>query len=216
MKKSFRIKLFAIFVVLLLINTNIVFSQESKITQFCNLTFPEKIWVVTHPFVVKKAWKITQDARKVTRQLLDANALDGDYDGGKIDAFRHGFWMASLVQKIRPRKAYRLGIAHEKAAKIKFRRGEYEEDQIPDSVASQMDELNNEVGISIGKKHKQASQDELINIIIEAILDGRFYIIKKNSKGQYLNCNGEIIPEEEYKGKWNNDKCIETSDYNYK
>ncbi len=213
--KCLEIKLLAAFISIQLINTNIVFSQNSNISQFFRLTFPEKIWVITHPFVVKKAWSITQNARKVTQQLLDTNALDGDYDGGKLDAFRHGFWMASLAQKIHPRKACRLGIAHEKAAKIKFKRGEYEEDHIPDAVASEMDKLNNKEGICIGKKYKQTSQNELIGIITNAILDGRFFIIKKNSKGQFLDCNGEIIPENEYKKKWHNNKCIVASDYTY-
>ncbi|MBK6839510.1 MAG: hypothetical protein IPG90_15685 [Bacteroidetes bacterium] len=63
----------------------------------------------------KKTWKITEQARMETKSLLLDSRLDGDEDGGQLDAFRHAFWMASLSQKICWRKALKLGIAHEKA-----------------------------------------------------------------------------------------------------
>ena len=34
------------------------------------------------------------------------------------------------------------------------------------------------------------------------------YRNKKNKKGDYLTCEGEIISPESLKGKWQNNKCL--------
>ena len=81
-----------------------LFAQKTPSKMFCKLSGPEKAWVIFHPFIAKKTWKITEQARMETKSLLLDPRLDGDEDGGQLDAFRHAFWMASLSQKICWRK----------------------------------------------------------------------------------------------------------------
>ena len=79
---------------------------------------------------------------------------------------------------------------------------------MPDEPSSQMDFLNNDVGIQIGKENQLASPSDITQIIKEQILAGKLFILKKNKKGDFLKCNGELILPEEIKGKWETPKCI--------
>src|ERR1700751_2546470 len=78
--------------------------SQSVIKSFRSLSYPEKLWVIEHPFVAKKAFHCTQRARLVTDSLEKTGILK-DGNGGQLDAFRHAYWMALLVQKISPHKA---------------------------------------------------------------------------------------------------------------
>ena len=81
---------------------------------FSKLSRPEKCWVVFHPFIAKKAYIISLEARNISRTLEKDSTLDHDADGGRVDAFRHAYWMARLAQEIGWRKARKLGNAHER------------------------------------------------------------------------------------------------------
>ncbi|MBL4594774.1 MAG: hypothetical protein JKX68_13315, partial [Flavobacteriales bacterium] len=87
MKLKFLIIILLLFIILDLS------AQESKIKKFKELSPPEKCWVITHPFVAKKALKITEETRKVTETVMQEKLLKGTGNSGQIDAFRHTFWM---------------------------------------------------------------------------------------------------------------------------
>ncbi len=194
-------------IILLLIINNTVFSQNN----FFKLTFPEQKWVILHPFISKKAQKISIEAIKETKKLLNDSALDGDINGGQLDAFRHAYWMARLVQEINPRKAKLLGKAHEKGNKIYFKKHRTEEGTVPDMISCKMDMLNNEKGIEIGLNNIKLEPCKLITLIKNKILKGELWIIKKDKNGNFLDINNKIINMEIYKGKWDNPKCLTKS-----
>ncbi|MFZ7114634.1 MAG: DUF6973 domain-containing protein [Bacteroidota bacterium] len=192
-------------------------AQSSAFSSFWKLSCPEKWWVFTHPFVAKNAFKITAEARIKSDSLISASALDGDPFGGQIDAFRHAYWMARLAQKMKWKKALKLGIAHEKANKISFRKNHTDEEGLlPDSVSSAMDLYNNEVGVAIGCNFKLMSRQMICDSVIEKIRSGRLKVILKNEQGRELKCDGTEIDKSEYAGKWNIPKCLVSSDSLFK
>lgn len=181
------------------------YSQES-FKQFFKLTCPEKIWVIKHPFIAKKVYNLSLEAINVTRSLVNDTTLDGDIAGGQLDAFRHAYWMAVVSQKYGKRKALSLGRAHEKGNYIYFKKGRLEEGALPDYESSKMDYLNNDVGAEIGTIYKKIPKEELIEIIKQNILEGKLYILKKDSAGNYLNCQNERLLLNDK--KWQTGKCI--------
>jgi hypothetical protein len=145
----------------------------------------------------------------ITDSLSSTNRIEKDLQGGQLDAFKHAFWMASLSQKIKWRKAYRLGKAHEKGNYITFKRGVKRGiKSLPDRRSSEMDLWNNNVGIIIGKENKQLNRDQLQELIIAAILRGEMRILNKDKDGNFLDCENQIIPTDSLNGKWDNNKCL--------
>lgn len=190
-----------------------LFSQNSSVwKQFGNLSCAEKRWVICHPFIAKKAFIVSVEAGNVSDNMANDRQFDGDKNGGQIDAFRHTYWMARLSQEINPRKALKLGKAHEKGNYRDFLKNRNEEGTLPDSIACLMDLLNNENGIRLGTENKTADQEKMIFLVKKEILAGNLWIIKKDIKGNYLSCAGELILREELAGSWSNRKCLVKSD----
>ena len=71
-----------------------------------------------------------------------------------------------------------------------------------------MDLRNNELGFEIGKINKNASKDDLKNIIIGQIIAGNAWKLKKNEQNLYVSCQNEPVLFENYKGKWFLPKCL--------
>ncbi len=202
------LRIIFVFLILLLWFLEEAKSQNSKIQKFRKLSYPEKIWVITHPFLIFKTMRISEMAKKVSKEMEKDNDLDNDGNGGEVDAFRHAFWMASLSQKIRKRAVRKLGIAHEKGNKIDFEKRKLEDGTIPDKISSEMDLKNNEIGIEIGYKNKNKTKEELIILIKDAVIYGKLWKIKKNKNGSFLDKNNKIINKNELKGKWENNKVL--------
>lgn len=183
-------------------------AQNDKITAK-DVRCPEKWWAVKHPFALKKAKKITIETKKLVNQLKKDSILFGNGNGDQLDAFRHAYWMARLTQEIGHKKAKRLGNAHEKGNYKAFKKGEYEDGAVPDKISSDMDFFNNDVGIEIGKNTSVGATKEAV---INAVLNGECKVLKMNNQGEFLTCEGEIIPKETLIGKWENNKCLVGSD----
>ena len=135
-------------------------AQESYFKQYKKLNFSVKWWVITHPFVVKKAFKISILARNTAKKLKSDSNLDGEYAGGQTDAFRHGYWMALLTQTIGARKALQLGKAYERSNKTDFKKKVLEDNYLPDFMSCKMDLLNNKKGAKLGKQNINASKSD--------------------------------------------------------
>jgi hypothetical protein len=189
--------------------------STSVFKKFSQLSCPEKCWVLHHLFVAKKTLAITQKVLLVTDSITKTNILDGDKNGGQVDAFRHAYWMASLAQSIGWRKALKLGRAHEKANFIDFKKHHLEDGTHPDKASGDMDLYNNKIGIEIAKANKHVVGKKLQSLIIAAIQAGRMKIIKKDNLGNFLDEKNIIIPTDSLKGKWNNGKCLINSDKTY-
>jgi len=205
--KIFRLILF--FSTLVFFASNTVYSQKtSSWKQFGKLSCPEKKWVLAHPFIALKTWKLTRFVLQVTDSVKTSGLLDGDPDGGQVDAFRHAYWMAFLSHHISRKKAYLLGVAHEKGNYLEYKNNKIEERNVPDKISSDMDFWNNKKGLDIGMIFINAGFYELKALVLEALLKGELKIIRKNLKGDFLDCNGAVISSDSLNGKWINNKCL--------
>lgn len=159
---------------------------------------------------------MTQHVIHVCDSLLKDSAFDADPNGGQLDAFRHAYWMASLVQRIKPKKAYSLAIAHEDGNKLDFEKNKMEDGAHPDSMGTAMDIVNDQIGIEIGVQNRlkkiPGADAEMIRLISEMIVKGELRVLLKNKMGEYLDCEIHLINLENWKGKWGIPKCLVRSD----
>ena len=182
--------------------------SQSKIKSFFELSGPKRTWVLFHPFKATKSLKISKETNRVADSIAKTNLLDGDKNGGQVDAFRHAYWMARLRQEIGKRAARSLGRAHEKENYLLYKKRRLEDGTVPDEVSSIMDLYNNEQGLKLITKGSKTSKKGLIYRVINAILQGKMKIIKKDKKGNFLTKEGKIISKESLKGKWKNNKYL--------
>lgn len=204
MKKS------ATFIIILFLSSQL--SAQSNWEKFGKLSAPYKKWVIFHPCKAKSALKISLEAIRVTDSISKTDLLDKDSSGGQVDAFRHAYWMARLRQEIGKRAAISLGRAHEKDNYITYKKHETENGIVPDKASKEMDLFNNNIGLSLTQKGIWDSKRGLTHKIVNAILRGDLRVIKKDSLGNFLTCDGKIIPSEELLHSWGNKKCIISSD----
>lgn len=174
---------------------------------------PEKIWSVTHPFKAKKVLNCAQRSRFVTDSLEKAGVLT-DGNGGQLDAFRHAYWMALLINSgFDEVAATKIGERHEKGNYINFRKGKLEDSARADSMMCVMDLQNNQLGIVIGQTYIDSDKKlPLIELVIKEIWNGNLSIMSKNEKGEYLDKDGNRIVLSQYKGQWYIPKHIVKSD----
>jgi hypothetical protein len=173
-------------------------SAQSNWEKFWNLSAPYKKWVLFHPF----------KAKRVSDSIAKTDLLDKDIAGGQVDAFRHAYWMARLRQEIGKCAAVSLGKAHEKDNYRTFKKNQTENGIVPDKVSKEMDLFNNIVGLRYSEKGVLTSKNELTHKIINAVLMGDLKIIKKDTIGNFLTCEGALIPSEELLHSWQNRKCL--------
>ena len=200
--------------ILLIIFSFQVIEAQSAVKQYFNLPRPERFWVITHIIKAKRALEISKEAREKADSIANTTTLDGDKNGGQVDAFRHSYWQARLTQSIGKRASYKLGKAHEKGNYIYYKRHKLEDGTIPDKISSDMDLYNNKIGISVTADNKKLSKTEIEIFLIDNIKAGELKIIAKDKKGNFLDCDGNIIEKETLKGKWENNKCLVNSNHN--
>lgn len=196
-----------IFLGFVLLYSTSSFSQTNW-QRFKKLSGPKQTWVVFHPFKAKKALEVSKEANRVADSLLQSPLLDGDGAGGQVDAFRHAYWMARLRQEIGEGAARSLGKAHEKENYQTYKKLELEDGVVPDKISSEMDLENNEFGLTLTRKGSITPKNGLIYRIINAIHQGKLKVIKKDDKGNFLTCDGQLIDPKTLQGKWENDKCL--------
>jgi hypothetical protein len=182
--------------------------SQTLFESFRKLSRPEKVWVFTHPFIAHRAFLITREVLQTTKQVLSDPRLDGNANGGQVDAFRHGYWMARLSTSLPVKKILSLGIAHEKGNRLDFLHHRLEEASLPDSSSSVMDLFNNKQGASIGAARPESSPAEIKELVIREIQDGNFFILETDLEGNFIDCSGKAIMPNEWKGKWGIPKCL--------
>jgi hypothetical protein len=194
-------------VVLLLFQFHVVQSQSfrKKLTYVSN---PEKCWVLMHPFVARKALKVTMRVYSITDSIKQSGSIGSDNSGGKFDAFKHAFWIASVTAAIGPRKALKLGVAHEKGNKRQFKKHQLEDQLLPDSISSVMDLHNNEQGARVVEVSKKYSLQQLQEKVMQLLWHGQLACIKKDKEGNFLTCAGERIDLQQWRRKWGIPKCL--------
>jgi hypothetical protein len=190
----------------------LIFLLASRFIATAQHSSNEWRWAFFHPFAALKVKKITRQCDQLVKNKNIS--LDGQINGGKLDAFRHVFYMAAYARKMGTRKLRRLGLAHEKGNKKMFTRGVLEEGELPDSLSTVMDLKNNEVGFTIGKENRKAALDELCGIVLDRIKKGDAVIMKRDGGGNYLTCDDRPVIIR--KKSWNIPKCLVRSNYTYK
>lgn len=200
-------------VIILLFLSNSITGQ-SLLAKFYKLSRPEKCWTFFHPFAAKKAFKATIQSQVVTDSIKKSGSIGTDNSGGRLDAFKHAYWIACVSATIGSRKALKLGKAHEKGNKLQFKKHQLEDCILPDSVSSVMDLHNNEQGATAAKKIKGATPEQLEKAILNLLNLGYLACIKKDEQGNFLTCEGKPIDMNQWMGKWNVPKCIITSNAN--
>lgn len=186
------------------------FSQNRK-EIIKSLSLKDKIWVIRNYSSMKKAYKISLDVLKTMDSLNKQNFLGGNTEGGKFDAFRHIYWTYSLTKEIGEEKTRRVGEIYEIYNRYIFNNSDYSG---YDSVSMAMDLFNNEIGIELEKS--KIADSLIFNEITNIILSGKAKIVKKNALEQSLDENDNVIPEEEWKKKWINNRKLVNSNYKLK
>ncbi|NWJ50632.1 MAG: hypothetical protein HXX14_07195 [Bacteroidetes bacterium] len=213
--KHFKPSYKLIILLMLLFSSKEGWSQHSLFRSFLSVSSAEKGWVVKHPFIAKKAWAITERVRFVTDSLKQLAVPDQDASGGKLDAFRHSFWMASLTQKIGSGRALSLGRAHERGNYRDFKRKRFEEGDIPDKAAGEMDLYNNGIGSAIGTELKESNEKNIIETVLLSIHAGKMKVILKDIEGRSCDSLMQPIPVSLMKGRWNTPRVLVASDFKF-
>jgi hypothetical protein len=71
-----------------------------------------------------------------------------------------------------------------------------------------MDLFNNEIGLQVGSSFKKAKRNVLVEKLIDSLEKGKLRILKKDSLGNFLDCQHQKIPLVSLKNKWETKKCL--------
>ena len=121
------------------------------------LTESEKKLCISYQFDPLKVNTAKNIATNQTEIKFGRNGL-----GDKSDAFRHGIWNAEMTILIGKEKAELFATAHEDKDVTGT-----EPDGFPKTAHRDMDLHNNEIGRNLGEKNKDASEDEMAEIIYQ-------------------------------------------------
>ena len=203
----------SVMIVFLILGMPFFAPAKGKIRAWKSLSRPEKCWTFFHPFKAKVAYRCAERSRFVTDSLEKTGDLT-DKNGGQLDAFRHAYWMALMIEAGLPEKTVRtIGEKHEKGNYVEFKKGKLEDNSRADSMACVMDMRNNEVGIAIGKEFTSGDKSiSLIRSLIIQVWSGKLFIFLKNPSGDYFDCNDNVIDLKKYEGVWSIPKCLVSSD----
>ncbi len=175
----------------------------------------ERLWALSHPFAAIKVKLISKKCYQIYYGSSLKNELDTFSAGGKLDAFRHVFFMAAFSQKVKIKKLRKLGKAHEKANYKMFLKLKPENNELPDSLGSVMDLSNNELAFKLAPEIKKMTLPELKQFVIEKIMNGNAIIMKRRKSGTYIDCSDKVIDRKLFMNKWNVPKCLAPSNYVY-
>lgn len=171
----------------------------------------ERRWAMLHPYSAMRIKKLSKKCFVIYNQTDIIMQLDSYSSGGKLDAFRHVFFMAAYAQKIKTKKLRQLGEAHEKGNYLQFLKSENEYGERPDSMACVMDLRNNELGFLIGKANRKLSLEKLKTLVVKEINQGNAFMIKRNSLGNYVDCDNREIDINAFSKQWFVPKCLVSS-----
>lgn len=195
---------FRIILLTILITSTSVVSQSREVYA----------WAVLHPIVALKVNKTKHAIDTVYDRYVKLAIPDSFDRGGKLDAFRHVFYMSVFTQKSRVKAVRKLGEAHERANLRYFKKNKEELGDLADEIFSEMDLINNEVGFLIGPANKKATIDTIIELVLEAIADGKAKIVLRNCQGTYVGCEQLSPISSGVRIAPSNKKCIVPSNQN--
>lgn len=186
-----------------------IFAQSPSYSKY------ERKWAFFHPFAAVKVKLISKKCYRIYSLQFIRTELDSFSNGGKLDAFRHIFFMGAFAQKVKIKKLRKLGEAHEKANYKMFLNSCKEFGERGDSLGSVMDILNNELAFKMAEQNKKLSLIELQQLVLTEIKHGTAIIVKRKRNGNYLDCRDQIIDLKIYSNRWSVPKCLVKSNYIY-
>ncbi|MDV6011057.1 DUF6973 domain-containing protein [Haloechinothrix sp. LS1_15] len=128
----------------------------------------ENLMVHEGVYGVYEAYEIYRDSLHQGETVFDGAGVTD----GHGDAFRHAYWNAQLTQRFGEEWTEEFATAHEGS--------DYSH---PTPIA--MDLHNNEVGRRIAVENPDASQEELRELVEQAVRDGEMVVIDQNERLQY-------------------------------
>ncbi len=158
-------------------------------TSLLSQSFEEYLWAGAHPIAALKVKKAKRMCDSIYFGYVRSATPDSFESGGKLDAFRHAFYMSVFTQKVRVKALRKLGRAHEHANLRNYKKHKTEEGDSADEIFSEMDLYNNELGFVIGSKAKGLSKHQLAEVVLQNISDGHAKIILRNCSGRYVSCD---------------------------
>lgn len=189
------------------------FSSQNMYAQNMSIGWAEKCWALSHPFKIKDAYRITFEVKSICDSLAYNHGITGNA-GGKLDAFRHTYWMALLRQFMSRNACLKLGIAHEKTNYKQFVKLDRMDENRPDSTFCVMDLHNNKQGVFIGEQLKGRSKSDITESIVEAYNSGKLKVCRLSKDNEFLDCDGNRIQLEDFKDSWHMPRClINSSDW---
>ena len=180
-----------LFIILMLLMPFVLHGQ-GKTSGFFSLGAAEKWWGITHPFRAGRAFTAMQETRQRVDSLFTAGVFEQWIHGGRLDAYRHTYWMAITGSRIGIRAARKLGKAHERANYRDYLKGKTEEGILADATATEMDLHNNEAGLSLAEAYRSGQGSDVHKNIEELMQKGRLRMLKMDEKGNLLDCEGRI------------------------
>jgi hypothetical protein len=175
---------------------------------YAKLSKPEKTWVISHPFKAKKAYHISNMTDQITDSIAKEGIIGHDNNGGRLDAFKHSFWMARLTQGIGKRAALSLGKAHEKGNYKTYKKRQLEDEVLPDKASTDMDLFNNAVGVRTGSFYNKNPKKDLILKLLDSLHYGKLRVLYKDDQGNFLDCLHQKIPLDSLRSQWHTPKCL--------
>lgn len=192
-----------VFNIFLLLLFSIKTFSQTKVSRY------EYAWAFAHPFAACKVKKIHKKLKPYYNENELKLSLDSFSQGGKLDAYRHVFYMAAFAQKIKAKKVIKLGKAHEKTNYRQFKKGKGKNVVLPDSLSGLMDLWNNEIGVTLARDNKELGYEELKQKVIKLINENKAFYFLRDANGNFLDCDGKtVIDLKKYQDKWYIPKCM--------
>ncbi len=196
------------FLILFLFVLNISLYSQNKKMLFKSLSIKDKIWSLKNFSTIKKSLEVSNNVLIIMDSLSkkDKDFYNKNIEAGKYDAFRHVLWMYKLSENIGIEKARRIGEIYENYNEYVFK---VNPNSGYDLASKNMDLYNNEVGIYLFLKEKTKEKEEIIFSSIKEIIEkGYVKIIFKDKEFRNLDKNNLIIEENQWKGKWENQRYL--------
>lgn len=119
-----------------------------------------------------------------------ATGLPGPRDGLR-DAFRHTYWNALCARDIGAMRTSKFTTLHE----VGMNPANDPHDPSYDPIAIQMDLFNNRVGRQIGTGNPFASDQDLAQLVQQALANGELRVLKMDPSGNYLDASGNVTTD---------------------
>ncbi len=180
-------------------------SAQNKTLLAKSIKFQDKVWVTANINNIKKALRVSNHVLTKMDSLYKAGNFETNVEGSRYDAFRHIYWMYSLAKEIGIDKSRKIGLMYEDYNYYIFN---IKSSSGYDFAGRTMDEYNNEVGLYLFSKIGKQENEIVFENIRNLISKGYAKIIAKDKNQNSLDKNNNILPEEQWKKEWKNNRYL--------